>query len=313
MDEHCVLTQLAGVYPDSVESAVSASYSLFIRMATLYEYRHLVYPAHKETFFQAHVHANLLDGILLFDPDFRVIRSECNSTVSSKLKAITGMDDKTKARRWDMIYRHLGTKHHVFICEDKPGSASESDVESDRVKCDEQRISMLRSIVDSLSMEELGAHLEAVTAHTHGLDIVIRGTKKIGEKYVHYTKASTRIPATITSQCAALAEYLMTIISLKRTLMLNFVKLQVASEAVSGYHVMYLSGGEESPDTSPESKDGERADTKQIMDEQFQNHLKTAKETMETVVLGEDVLVAKNREILAMLALKKKLESRHKH
>ncbi|KAG2219499.1 hypothetical protein INT45_010419 [Circinella minor] len=214
-----------------------------------------------------------------------------------KLKEIDYMDDDTKLKRWDMIYRRLDTQHDLCICEDKPEAADHSETYKDQIKCDEQRINMLRCLERNSAMKELVPYLESITAQTHGLSILIRGRKKIGNSYVHYTKAQGSIPGTPSSQCAALSEFLTIIISLK---------LQIATEAISEYHVKYLDNDSESQESMPESKGGEREREmiRQMKEEERQACLDVAKETMKNVVLGDDVLVARDHEILLMLALR---------
>ncbi|KAI7853950.1 hypothetical protein BDC45DRAFT_509443 [Circinella umbellata] len=328
MDEHEILTTLAE--GKDVDSLISLRDDLFSRpkntitpnieyirtaihhLITLYEKRHLLYPLHNEAFYQIHVYSHLLDGILLHDPDFRVVRTECNSTVARRLKAIDELDNDSKLRRWDLIYRHLGEQYDLFIGEDKPGSASATDIKKDSKKCDNVRIDMLKAAANGTSMSELVEDLEAITAQTYGLEMTIRGTRKIGDTFVHYTKAKATIPATITSKCTALAEFMLVVISLKRATMLNFIKLQIAWESLSSYHVQFLSNGEDSPDSSPESKSCVNLDSEAVRkykDLRLKMHLDKAKKDMKEVKVEDHVLVADNLEMLFMLALSKNIDT----
>ncbi|KAG2217470.1 hypothetical protein INT45_011906 [Circinella minor] len=258
----------------------------------------------------------------MYDPDFRVVRSECNSTVEQKLKAIGEMDDNSKLRKWNFIYRHIGEQYELFICEDKPDSASPSAVQKDSKKCDKLRIDMLKTAIKDATMTELIELLETITAQTHGLEMTIRGTRKIGDTFVHYTKAQVTIPSTISSKCAALAEFLAVVISLQiyfytcythfslylryRATMLNFVRLQIALESSSSYNVQYLSNEPDSPNSSQESNEGYSAAQRSFMDTRKKEHLDNAKEEMKQVKHGDRVLVANNLEMLYMLAQSKK-------
>ncbi|KAI7852838.1 hypothetical protein BDC45DRAFT_570739 [Circinella umbellata] len=72
--EHDILTSLArGKDLDDIENVRD---NLFLMPVTLYENKHLTFPLHKEAFYQAHVYAQMVDGILLHDFDFRIIRFE---------------------------------------------------------------------------------------------------------------------------------------------------------------------------------------------------------------------------------------------
>ncbi|KAI9245660.1 hypothetical protein BDA99DRAFT_543559 [Phascolomyces articulosus] len=146
------------------------------------------------------------------------VTATCNSTVEQELKAIGEMDDNSQFRKWDLIYRHIGEQYDLFICEDKPDSASPGAVQKDSKKCDKLRIDMLKTAAKDATMIELTEHLETITAQNHGLEMTIRGTRKIGDTFVHYTKAQVTIPATISSKCAALAEFLTVVISLQRAM-----------------------------------------------------------------------------------------------
>ena len=90
--------------------------------------------------------------------------------------------------------------------------------------------------------------------------------------------------------------------------MLNFIKLQIAWESLSSYHVQFLSNGEDSPDSSPDLKSSINYDPEAVRkykDLRLKQHLDKAKRDMKEVKLGDRVLVADNLEMLFMLALRK--------
>ena len=94
----------------------------------------------------------------------------------------------------------------------------------------------------------------------------------------------------------------------QRATILNFIKLQIAWESLSSYHVQFLSIGEDSPDSSPDSKSSINCDPEAVRkykNLRLKQHLEKAKRDMKEVKVGDHVLVADNLEMLFMLALPK--------
>ncbi|KAI9249688.1 hypothetical protein BDA99DRAFT_564253 [Phascolomyces articulosus] len=255
---------------------------------------------HGEDWYRTNVYSFSFDNIFLLDRGFKSMRAEIKPSIVHSLRL--NHDYITDKMRIDFIYRKMDGKIDVFASEDKPASASKAKF----------RISLLKSLESRVALKSLVEEVEVVTSQMHGLKITIRGTKKIGKDYIHYTKAEAQLPATIEDNGASLAFYLYTIISLKRCIMVNCIKVHIIQEAKKTSNVQFLESGYLSD--SPNKNDTDEKEENKIMEKQIEalielrnaSTLAKTKRTLEQVVFREDLLQERDFEYLVMRALMQK-------
>ncbi|KAI8137174.1 hypothetical protein BJV82DRAFT_636415 [Fennellomyces sp. T-0311] len=262
--------------------------------------------SHGEDWYRINVYANMYDNIFLMTKGFESLRAEMKPTIAQRAtRSLRGVDPNDL--RLDFIFQRIDGKVVVFATEDKNASASNSKIIKDEQKCDGLRISMLEEMEDRLGFEELIDEVEAITAQWHGLQLTIRGTKKIGGVFVHYTKKICRIPADLDTQCATFAEYLMTVVSLKRAIMLNFCRCQVMTETrkVDMVKFLYNNDVSDSPDRekSEDLDDSEREVMQQLLTSRNERQLQNAREAVKDVTYNDTILIAKDWQFLTLLSL----------
>ncbi|KAI8138754.1 hypothetical protein BJV82DRAFT_629506 [Fennellomyces sp. T-0311] len=182
-----------------------------------------------EGWLRSNVYSNIWDRAFLFDDYFYVKRAECYSAVIKKLKE---QDPTITQQRVDFILRSNQNGTDFLMLEEKP---RDSNVLYDLEKGKQMQRHMLQLWSNWLGSKLLVSQLEALTCQFEERKLTVFATRMLPSgEFLVYTKATALIP-TSASHYAAAARVLLVILSIKRLVTLNYMKLTTMIEAYEEY------------------------------------------------------------------------------
>ncbi|KAG0202276.1 hypothetical protein BGX28_005161 [Mortierella sp. GBA30] len=197
-----------------------------------------------EGWLQANLYSQVFDAVFIEQSHIITKRSE---TIYMTLKTARGCGVDVQDRKIDFILKSKDDDVDLLSVEDKPK-------ETKKVAADREKTSLIQQLTLYLWRKKLGrdmsvmvAELEAITCQWTGSKLEILGTRLLSDTFVYYEKAEVRIPTVM--KCAQAALALLTIISLKRALYLNYEKLEKmmeirAMEQVANLDLLSQTGSE---------------------------------------------------------------------
>ncbi|GAA5810875.1 hypothetical protein MFLAVUS_004303 [Mucor flavus] len=182
---------------------------------------------HRESWFCGNVYADVFDAIFMFDGHiYETKRAECHASVIKALKRTKMLDKTEKDVKVDLL---CYTKKYgdIFSCEDKAGDVRDDSVEEDvekAIKLREKTLLYWRSI---LPIPSEITNIESISAQFFGLSLTIYGSRMLSDgKIIHYKKFTASISPTFNPDSSQAAHFLLVVLSLRRTLLLNYKKLK---------------------------------------------------------------------------------------
>lgn len=268
-EEHALLKKISEAkkmdnFIESIESISvieSADELVFIKMlvekfVVLHKYGHLKRD-HNECWYRVNVYSEAFDLLFLSSNLFESKRAECESVIIKTLKELKQLPTEQKNCRLDFILESNSNDRlfELLFCEDKPKEKkSENDIE----KADLVRSSSLKYWLTLLPYKECSHYIESISCHFNKLTLRIYGTKLIDDRLIHYVKKETSIPNN--GSGSQLADYITTILSLFRHVILNLKKITLMCEIALQDDLNYLNNStslntfrEDSPDTDLQS------------------------------------------------------------
>ncbi|KAI9357738.1 hypothetical protein BD770DRAFT_321549, partial [Pilaira anomala] len=199
------------------------------KLLLLYQSNQLLDTTHKEGWFQGHVYADTFYAVFLFDPYYITKRTEYLASTIKYLRKIKQIDGDEKDVKANLLLfnSQLGD---VFSCEDKPTSATETEVEADLKKATNLREKRLKYIQSLLPYPSCIQHI-LISAQFHGLILTVYGSRMTKDGIIiHYQKSTATIPSQA-SNMSQLAYFLLNVMSLQRAIIINLKKLIAIYEA----------------------------------------------------------------------------------
>ncbi|KAF9156928.1 hypothetical protein DFQ26_009169 [Actinomortierella ambigua] len=177
-----------------------------------------------ETWWQSTLYSQVFD--LCFQLNGWVTkRSEVLSTTLKSARSV-GID--VPNHRVDFLITPKGENIDALTSEDKPEASAK--VDKDHAKgmlIQEAALWLWRDRIGPKN-KELIAELEALGCQWVGNELVVTGTRLLGETFLHYTKARVKFPLRAMGASAALG--LLVVMSLERALALNYKKMNLMLE-----------------------------------------------------------------------------------
>ncbi|GAA5816024.1 hypothetical protein MFLAVUS_009546 [Mucor flavus] len=200
-----------------IRFALSASVELWSTKALLNK-------THGEDWYRLHVYSNVWDKAFLDDEELETKRSECVSQVTKILKEAK---KDVKLQRSDFILRDMNNDTDVLTVEEKPSVKG--------VKADIRKGNMLKKhalylwskqVDSSVLMEKL----EAISCQWQSTKFTIYGSRLLpSDTMLIYKKGSYSFPIS-SRHSPEFSKLLLAILSLKRTVKLNYAKFNLILE-----------------------------------------------------------------------------------
>ncbi|KAI8142005.1 hypothetical protein BJV82DRAFT_616746 [Fennellomyces sp. T-0311] len=293
------------------------------KLVVMWQSGRLQEPSNNEGWFQTHVYGDVLDSAFLLDQGYRTKRTECHAAAIKFLKKAKKLPSETRDVKVDMLVysREYGD---VFVCEDKPEHAPDSEVKADTTKNQQLAENRLAHIQLILPYPRMIKYVEVISAQFHGLILSIYGTKmtEAGD-FVHYQKCQVTLPHSPHGHYSQVALFLATVISLQRNLILNLTKLQVLCEVERLDALQYLepaaqntksqsffredtAESQSEPEEQVESSDDESDDaSEQVREARIMD---AAEEKMKNMTYEKDLLTFDNWEDILLMDNRQKAE-----
>ncbi|KAI7896141.1 uncharacterized protein EV154DRAFT_281485 [Mucor mucedo] len=238
LEERDMLVELSNCKKTvELENLLSAWYSRkelssdckYIRFALsasleLWSTKSLLNKTHGEDWYRMHVYSNVWDKAFLDDEEFETKRSECVSQVTKVLKEAK---KDIKLQRLDFILRDMNNDTDILTVEEKPSLKG--------VKADIKKGNMLKrhalylwsKQVDSSALME---RLEAISCQWQGTKFTIYGSRLLSsDTMLIYRKGCYSFPIS-SRHSPEFSKLLLAILSLKRTVKLNYAKFNLILE-----------------------------------------------------------------------------------
>ncbi|KAF9163654.1 hypothetical protein BGX20_001252 [Mortierella sp. AD010] len=191
--------------------------------------------ANNECWWQANLYSQVFDRCFLRAKDYLTKRSEI---LSMTLKTAKLEGFKVPSHRVDFVVSCKDYDMDLLTSEDKPTSSSKVNKDTDKGLLIQQTTLGLWRKKIGAQRKELLSELEAITCQWIGNELVVRGTRLLGSTFVHYKKAVVRFPTTL--RCASAALALSVVMSLERTITLNFRKMELILEEKASQQISDL-------------------------------------------------------------------------
>ncbi|KAG2225166.1 hypothetical protein INT45_009495 [Circinella minor] len=189
-----------------------------------------------EGWLRSNVYSMLWDRAFLFHDQFYIKRAECQSAVIKFLQ-LDDPDGDLVQQKIDFILRNSNDESDYLSTEEKPGDKSEND---DVCKGRQVQRHMLDLWNKWLGSPLLTSQLEAITYQWHGSSLHVFGTKMLSDqKVVSYKKSNVTISNT-SDHFADVAYFLLIVISIKRSVTLNYMKLTTMLAAINRHSIASL-------------------------------------------------------------------------
>ncbi|KAG1144100.1 hypothetical protein G6F37_001511 [Rhizopus arrhizus] len=182
-----------------------------------------------EGWLRSNFYSFIWDRAFLFDETFFVKRAECYSAVIKKLQ---GQNEDIAQQRVDFILRSNHDGSDYLTSEEKP---TDEEASYDINKGKKMQQHMLKLWSNWLGSRELVGELEAMTCQWQKTKLTVFGTRMLPSgKFIFYKKATAVISPTATHYAAA-ARLLQIVLSVKRLVTLNHMKLMTMVQAIDEY------------------------------------------------------------------------------
>lgn len=179
---------------------------------------------HGEDWYRMHLYSNVWDKAFMDDEEFETKRSECVSQVTKTLKET---DKETKLQKLDFILRDLNTDHDVVTVEEKPSlKGVKADIKKGGLLKKHALYLWSKQVKSDLLMKQL----EAISCQWQGRKFSIFGSRLLSsDQILTYSKGSFSFPISM-KHLPEFATLLMAILSLKRTVKMNYAKFSLILE-----------------------------------------------------------------------------------
>ncbi|KAG2236361.1 hypothetical protein INT48_008343, partial [Thamnidium elegans] len=213
---------------------------------------------HRESWFRGNVYADVFDAVFMFDGHiYETKRAECHASVIKALKRMKMLDKTEKDVKVDLL---CYTKKYgdIFSCEDKAGDAQNDSVEEDVEKGIRLRENTLLYWRNILPIPSEITNIESISAQFFGLSLTIYGSRMLSDgKIIHYKKCTASIPAAFDPDLSQAAHFLLVVLSLRRTLLLNYKKLKALANICEADSIQFLTSNSTDVQYRPDSQDSE--------------------------------------------------------
>lgn len=220
-----------------------------------------------EGWMRQNLYAGIWDRLFLARDLFYTKRAECYSAV---IKELQEKDPAITQQRVDFILRSTNERSDYLSSEEKPYAKNTvKDLENGR-QLQKHMLSLWES---QLKSTVLAAKLEAMTCQWSERKMTIYGTRMLTSgKFLSYLKAKIEIPA-VHGYYATAAKALMVLLSVKREVTLNYIRMVTMLEALNQYDVEALHVADDevvlsrtdSSDEEEEQSDVEEEDDDQVL------------------------------------------------
>jgi hypothetical protein len=211
---------------------------------------------HRESWFRGNVYANVFDSIFMFDEYiYETKRAECHASVIKALKRMKMLDKTEKDVKVDLL---CYTKKYgdIFSCEDKAGDVQNDSVDVDLGKAIILREKTLLYWENILPIPFAIIHIESISAQFFGLSLTIYGSRMLSDgKIIYYKKCTPSIPTTLDPDSSQAAHFLLVVLSLRRTLLLNYRKLKALANICEADSIEFLTSNSTDVLYRPDSQD----------------------------------------------------------
>ncbi|KAF9213793.1 hypothetical protein BGZ59_004831 [Podila verticillata] len=182
--------------------------------------------SNNEGWFQSNLYSQIFDAVFMQQSHWMTKRSE---TLSMTLRTarLSGID--VADRKIDFILKSKDDDVDIMAVEDKPKPSKKVDQDLEKTSLIQQITLLLWRDRIGAKRVDLMAELEAITCQWTGPVLEIFGTRLVGSTFIYYRRARIQVPTH--RRCAQAALVLLTIISLKRSLLLNYGKLGLMMKA----------------------------------------------------------------------------------
>ncbi|KAK4509612.1 uncharacterized protein ATC70_007965 [Mucor velutinosus] len=222
-------------------------------------------------------------------------RTECHASTIKYLRKTRQIDQREKDAKIDMILFN-DQLEDIFCCEDKPAEAKEADVEADLNKARFLREKRLKYIQTLLPSPSCIKHIEVISPQFYGLVLTIHGSRMTENgTIIHYQKATATIPSQA-SNMPQVAYFLLTVMSLQRTIVMNFKKLIAISEAGLQDSVRYLATPFDSINNNIFYRDNSPVPSSNSKIEQTRRVLELISNKIKEIGYADDILTCDNWE-----------------
>ncbi|KAG2206146.1 hypothetical protein INT47_003795 [Mucor saturninus] len=203
-----------------IRFALSASVELWSTKALLSK-------THGEDWYWLHVYLNIWDKAFLDDEELETKRSECVSQVTKILKEA---EKDVKLQRLDFILRNMNNDTDVLTVEEKP---SVKGVKADIKKGDILKKHALYLWSKQVGSSVLMEKLEAISCQWQRTKFTIYGSRALpSDTMLIYIKGIYSFPIS-SRHSPEFSKLLLAILSLKRTVKLNYAKFNLILEEKS--------------------------------------------------------------------------------
>ncbi|KAI9480254.1 MAG: hypothetical protein EXX96DRAFT_561728 [Benjaminiella poitrasii] len=211
---------------------------------------------HRENWFRGNVYADVFDAIFMFDGHiYEAKRAECHASVIKALKRMKMLDKTEKDVRVDLLC-YVRKYGDIFSCEDKAADVRDDSVKEDvekAIKLREKTLLYWRSI---LPIPSEITNIESISAQFFGLSLTIYGSRMLSDgKIIHYKKCTASIPSTFDPDSSQAAHFLLVVLSLRRTLLLNYKKLKALANICEVDSIQFLTSNSTDVQYRPDSQD----------------------------------------------------------
>lgn len=216
-----------------------------------------------EGWLRSNLYSFLWDRAFLFDNTFYVKRAECYSAVIKKLKE----NNKNLAQqRVDFMLRSNHDESDYLTLEEKP---TDDVAKYDYKKGKQMQRNMLTLWSKWLNSNVLVSELEAVTCQWEQRKLTVFGTRMLPSgKFIAYKKCTAHI-SSLSGCYATAARLLQVVLSVKRLVTLNHIKLMTMTQVIEKYSndnldlsvntdqkfVAYYGSSQESEDSAKEKEE----------------------------------------------------------